>query len=326
MKLLQQLAKIRRLTRMAIPAMAVACSLSNANADFTFTPGHIYTTYDEIGNTRDIIEYSETGTVLGSLTVPSLLEDDELRGIAFGPDGLLYAVMLHFADSGFTVLALDNSGTVHAAYRMDGIYIWGGGSYGKIAVDQQNIYVAGAAALVCFTIGDPNSGMVLYAHDQIEDVKILPTGHFFVAWDYGVDEITSTGTFVRTVVSSNGIDFVNILGIEYNPATNKLFLTQLGTTGSKYSILRVNASTGEIETGTAFNYAGDLFLTQSGTLLVGSWVESARIYDQDLMFVSPLGADQRFFVTQYLGQPTPTPTPRVTPRPKPTPAPRPTPR
>jgi hypothetical protein len=96
---------------------------------------------------------------------------------------------------------------------MEGVYIFGGGSYGKIAIDDQgNMYVAGGSALVHFTIGDPNSGMVLYAHDQVEDVKILPTSHLFVAWDYGVDEITSTGTFVRAVVSSNGIDFVKIWG------------------------------------------------------------------------------------------------------------------
>ena len=104
-----------------------------------------------------------------------------------------------------------------------------------------------------------------------------------MAWDFGVDEITNTGAFVRTVVSSTGPDFVNIWGIEYNPATDKLFVTQLGA-GSMYSILRVNASTGDIETGTFFRYASDLFLTGSGNLVVGSWTETARIYDQDMMF------------------------------------------
>jgi len=269
------------------------------------------------------MEYSADGTFLDSLTIPSLKQNDELRGIAFGPDGLLYAVMVHFADSGYQVLALDSSGTVHQTYRMDGIYIFGGGSYGKIAIDDQgNMYVAGGSAVVHFTIGDPTSGTVLYPHDQMEDIKILPNGNFFVAWEYGVDEITSTGSFVRNIVSSNGIDFVNIWGIEYNPATNKLFVTQLGTTGSIYSILRVNASTGEIETGALLNYASDLFLTASGNLAVGSWTEIAQIYDQDMMLVGPLGTEQRFFVTQYpTGTPTPTPTPSVTPPPTPSPTP-----
>jgi hypothetical protein len=328
MSLLPQIANIRRLTRVILLAFALVWNISNAVAGFTFTPGHIYSTWT-LGNTTSVIEYSADGTFLGSLTIPSLLQNDELRGIAFASDGLLYAVMVHSADSGFQVLALDSSGTVHQTYRMEGIYIRGGGSYGKIAVDNQgNIYVAGAGALVHFTIGNPSSGMVLYPHDQVEDVKILPTGHLFVAWDYGVDEITSTGTFVRTVVSSNGTDFVNIWGIEYNPATNKLFLTQLGTTGSIYSILRVNASTGEIETGTEFNYASDLFLTSSGNLAVGSWTETARIYNQDFIFVGLLGTEARFFVTEHptLG-PTPTPTPTSTPSGTPThsPTPRPTP-
>jgi len=317
---LRRLKILCRFVQIACLTFAALCDLRDANAGLSFTPGHIYSTWT-FGNTTNVNEYSADGTFLDSLTIPSLLKNDELRGIAFGPDGLLYAVMVHFVDSGYQVLALDSSGTVHQTYRMDGIYIWGGGSYGKIAIDDQgNMYVAGGGALVHFTIGAPNSGMVLYPHDQVEDVEILPNGHLFVAWDYGVDETTSTGTFVRTVVSSNGTDFVNIWGIEYNPATNKLFVTQLGTTGSMYSILRVNASTGQIETGTQFNYASDLFLTASGELVVGSWTETARIYNQDMIFVGPLGTEQRFFVTQYpTGGPTPTPTASPTPTPSPTP-------
>jgi hypothetical protein len=212
MKQIEQL----KIIQIAFLICALVWSPSDANAGLSFTPGHIYSTWT-FGNTTNVFEYTAEGTFLDSLTVPSLLQDDELRGIAFGPDGLLYAVMVHFGDSGYQVLALDSSGTVHQTYRMDGVYIFGGGSYGKIAIDDQgNMYVAGGSALVHFTIGDPNSGTILYPHDQMEDVKILPNGHFFAAWEYGVDEITSTGSFVRTVVSSNGIDFVNIWGIEYS--------------------------------------------------------------------------------------------------------------
>jgi hypothetical protein len=319
MNLLRPLKSLRRFVQIACFVCAAVCNSPSANAGFSFIPGHIYSTW-AFGNTSNVFEYSADGTFLDSLTVPSLLQNDELRGIAFGPDGLLYAVMVHFADSGYQVLALDSAGAVHQTYRMDGIYVWGGGSYGKIAIDDQgNMYVAGATALVHFTIGDPNSGTILYPHDQMEDIKILHNGNFFVASDYAVDEITSTGSFVRNVVSSNGIDFVNIWGIEYNSVTDKLFVTQLGTTGSIYSILRVNASTGEIETGALLNYASDLFLTASGNLAVGSWTEPAQIYDQDMMLVGPLGTDQRFFVTQYpTGQPTPTPTPSATPTATPT--------
>jgi hypothetical protein len=327
--LLRQITNTPRIIRFALLGLAAIWNLPDAEAGITFTPGHIYSTSQFGGQEgyRNIFEYSETGTVLGSLTVPSLLQDDELRGIAFGPDGLLYAVMVHFADSGFQVLALDSSGTVHETYRMEGVYVWGSGSAGKIALDQQYIYVAGGDDLVRFALGNPTSGVSIYTNNQVYDVNILPSGNLFVASAYQIDEVTNTGAFVRTVASSNGTDFVDIWGIAYVPTTNELFVTQLGTTGSKYSILRVNAATGEIETGTLFNYASDLFITESGTLLVGSWTETARIYNQDLIFVGPLGADPRFFVTQYVsGQPTPTPTatPRVTPRPRPTPRARPT--
>ena len=136
MRPLRQITAVRRFVQIAFLAFAIICDLPDANAGFTFNPGHIYSTWT-FGNTTNVIEYSADGTFLGSLTIPSLLQDDELRGIAFGSDGLLYAVMVHFADSGFQVLALDSSGTVHQTYRMEGIYIWGGGSYGKIAVDDQ---------------------------------------------------------------------------------------------------------------------------------------------------------------------------------------------
>ena len=97
---LGQLKIICRFVQIACLAFAALNNLPNANAGFTFTPGHIYTLYTNIGS-RDIFEDSETGTFPGSLTPPSLVEDDELRGIAFGPDGFLYAVKLHFAQSGF---------------------------------------------------------------------------------------------------------------------------------------------------------------------------------------------------------------------------------
>jgi hypothetical protein len=331
---------VRRFVQIACLVCAAVCNLPNANAGFSFTPGHIYSTWTS-GNTTNVIEYSADGTFLDSLTIPSLLQDDELRGIAFGPDGLLYAVMVHFADSGFQVLALDSTGTVHETYRMDGIYIFGGVLYGKIAIDDSgNMYVAGATALVHFTIGQPNSGMVLYPHDQVEDVKILPTGNLFVAWDYGVDEITSTGTFVRSIPLI-GADWVNVAGMEYDPAIDKLFATELGYTGFDFQLMRINASTGVLENSVYFHYGSDLFLTQSNTLLVGSYTQPPGIFDENLISIGSLGTEQRVFVTQYAATgptPTPTPTPSPTstptpctgrctptPRPRPTPAPRPTP-
>ena len=292
--------------------------------------------------TRDIIEYSETGTVVGSLMVPSLIEDDELHGIVFGPDGFLYAVKVHLGDSGFSVLVLDSSGAVHNTYTYTNVY-FGNLSDGKIALDQQYIYVAGGDDLVRFTLGNPNSGVSVYTNNQVFDVKTLPNGHLFVAHAYGVDEITNTGTIVRSIPLI-GADWVDVRGIEYDPTIDKLFATELGYSNFEFRLMRINASTGVLENSVFFWYGDDLFLTGSNTLLVGSRTQAPGMVDENLTSLGTLGSVERMFVTQHPATgptPTPTPTPtatatptatptptatlRVTPRPRPTPQPRPTP-
>ena len=134
---LGQLKTLRRFLQIACLLCAALCNLPNANAGFSFTPEAIFTALGRLAIRLMSWSALLTGLSWIRVQVPSLLKNDELRGIAFGPDGLLYAVMVHFADSGFQVLALDSSGTVHQTYRMDGIYLFGGGSYGKIAIDDQ---------------------------------------------------------------------------------------------------------------------------------------------------------------------------------------------
>ena len=70
---------VRRSVQVAFLICAVACNLSNANAGLSFTPGHIYST-STFGNTTNVMEYSADGTFLDSLTIPSLKQNDELRG------------------------------------------------------------------------------------------------------------------------------------------------------------------------------------------------------------------------------------------------------
>jgi hypothetical protein len=297
--------KIRQFICAALIPFAVLCSLPAADAAITFTPGHIYSTYTDsgiIGDTgyRNIIEYDASGAVVGRVVIPSLAQRDEIKGIVFGPDGLLYAVKINGPNyGGLAVLVLDSSGAVHDTYTYNGVSS-ADVFDGKIAVDQQYIYVAVGSNLVRFTIGDPNSGVSIYSSPEFSvlDVKILPNGHLFVASDYQVDEITNDGTLVRTVVSNHGIDFVDITGIEYDPVTNKLFVAELGVLGAAYTLVRVNASTGAIEAGAFFDNAADLFLTESGTLLVGCWTDTPRIYNENWAFRRWIGTDQRLFVTQ----------------------------
>jgi hypothetical protein len=322
-----EIGNIRGLIRVVLLAIGLTGAVC-ANA-FTFTPGHLYSASNGVGS-PNIYEYSETGTFLASITPQSLIAGDELRGVVFGPDGFLYAVKIHFDELGFDILVLDSSGNVQATYRMGTIGLGGDSGYGKIAFDEQYIYVAAGIDLVRFTFCEPSSGVSIYSNNSIIDVKTLPNGHVFVAWAYGVDEITNTGTIVRSIPLI-GAGWANVQGIEYDAAIDKLFACELGYSGFESQLMRINAATGVLENSVYFNYGNDLFLTQSNTLLVGSYTQAPGIFDENLTSIGSLGTEARVFVTQCTAAgPTPAPTPCTrfapTPRPRPTPRARPTPR
>ena len=56
---------------------------------------------------------------------------------------------------------------------------------------------------------------------------------------YGVDEITNDGTIVRSIPLI-GANWVNVEGIEYDPAIDKLFATELGYIGFDFPLMRIN--------------------------------------------------------------------------------------
>jgi DNA-binding beta-propeller fold protein YncE len=280
----------------AIILSGVCACLGTTAAAFTFTPGHIYTTnYSSL----DIMEYDSSGNFVDSITLPSKL-GSETRGIAFGPDNLLYVTMVR--GSGFAVYALDSTGAVQQTYQKTSVYVAGNISFGKIAIDRRFIYVAGQDELIRFTLGRPRfGGRSIYTNNQVLDAKVLPRGSLFVASAYAIDEITNQGTLVRHIILSGGPSFVDVRGIEYDPATDKLFVTELGYTNFFFQLMRINASTGQFEQSVTFSYADDLFLSESNTLLVGSRTDTPRVYSEELAQIGTIGTAQQMFVTQYTG-------------------------
>jgi len=224
---------------------------------------------------------------------------DSVSGLAFSPDGKLYATTNTDFDS--TVRAFGPQGQVLESYPVPG-YLMGNISYGKVAVDQQHLYVAGGNSLFKFNRGDSDSAVGIYSNNQVFDVEILPSGNLLVASAYEIEEITSTGTVVRTI-DMVGPGFTDIRGIEYDPDTNNLFVTHLGHTGFFHRLMRLDATTGVLEESISFNYADDLFLLDSGDLLVGSRTNAPRIYSQDLDLLDTLAGGERIFVTQYVPEP-----------------------
>jgi hypothetical protein len=270
-------------------SLVVAVIAQTAYGTFGYDPGNYYSANYF---SRTITEYNPSGGVVGSFTVPAA-QADEIRGIAFGPDGLLYATAVR--GSGFAVLAIDSSGAVRQTYAQSSVYLAGNISYGKIAVDNQHIYVAGAHQVTRFDKGNPSSGVSIYQNNQLFDVDLLPNGNLLAASAYEIHEITPTGTSVRSIPGY----FVDIRGVEYDPTSNNLFVTELGYTGYYDQLMRLDGTTGAVKASTYFWYGDDMFLTDSGNLLVGSRTQAASIFSQALNKVGTLGTGDQMFVTEY---------------------------
>jgi hypothetical protein len=280
---------IRTQSRWLLPAVfTILAGFQHSFGAITFVPGDYYSANYW---SPTITQYNPSGGVIGSFNVPSSLSSD-VRGLAFGPDGLLYASAVQ--GSGFAVLAIDSSGTVQQTYAMSSVYLAGNLSYGKIAVNGQYIYVAGANQVTRFNVGDPNSGTSIYQNNQLFDVNILPNGNLLAASAYYIDEITSSGSTVRSIPGY----FVDIRGIAYNPTSNDLFVTELGYTGFSFQLMRLDATSGAVEASTGFWYGDDLYLTDTGQLLVGSRTQAAGIFTQNLVQTGTLGSSSQMFVTE----------------------------
>jgi hypothetical protein len=259
----------------------------------SFERDNIYTT---TYFSRTIMQYDNRGAITDFLTIPST-EANELKGLAFGPDGLLYVTAARAG--GFAVLALDEAGMIQETYPGN-VYIQGNLSYGKLAVCEDYLYVAGQDRLTRFEVGDPGSGSTIYTGNQVFDVEILPTGNLLVASAYRVVEITSDGVIVREINPGLAGLFTDIRGVEYDDVRDKIFVAHLGNSGSLYSVMQLNGVTGALEDGVRFSYADDLFVMSSGELLVGSRTETPRIYRQGFDFFTEIEGPERMFVTQYV--------------------------
>ena len=63
MKPAWQITCLRRVMGLTLLGLAAMCPSSGANAAITFTPGHIYGTWDfTVTGPLSVIEYTETGT------------------------------------------------------------------------------------------------------------------------------------------------------------------------------------------------------------------------------------------------------------------------
>jgi len=278
-----------------------------AHGQFSFQRGHYYGAADYYNNSpQTIYEYDAIGQQVGAITLSYAYE---LHGLAFGPDGLLYAVSERpYPSVGYTVYAIGSNGAVHAAYQSSN-GIGGFIGTGKIAFDSAgHFFVASRVGLDRFDTGNPNSGTLIY-HEAMDigvtDVKALPNGNLLVANDSELREITSGGSFVRSYSPGGSNRFYQLRGIEYDPISNLIFTCQLGAGigNQEHTLAKLNGSTGALISYTTFSYPQDLVLAADGRLVASSWVQPPGIFSRQPLQIGAFGgSDAPFFIT-YLPEP-----------------------
>lgn len=286
-----------RKTLLAFTILVGVFALLPVAQAMSLVPGDYYTS-NYFSST--ILHYNQAGTVVDSFTVDSSY-GTSLKGLSFGPDGKLYAVADRASD-GFGVITIDNSGTVQSPYGGSS-YTSGNLGMGKISFGNGGqFFVAGGGALVSFQLGN-SVGTPIYANNQVFDSKILPSGNLLVLSAYDLSEITASGTLVR-IISVPG-QLTNATGMEYDAASNKIFVSMLGDSSAPFRILKLNGTTGNQEAFQSFIYAGDLLLTSDGRLISGSRTMTPKIFDLNLNILGDFGTEQQMFITQFSPVPEP---------------------
>ena len=265
--------------------LCCACSTGSA---FELRPENLYASR---GNSNTIDEYAPDGTFLDALMLPGV---EGVRGIAFGPDHLLYAVTTESNNfSSFTVLAINHFGAVEKTYSGEGL-LQTNLVYGKLAfASNGQFFVASAYGLVAFTPGQASS-ITLPGLDGLFDVKGLPNGNLLCATGEDIREVTTSGVAVRTITPSVRLDHASSL--EYDSLTNAIFITDLGQFVTQ--LRRLDGSTGMVTAQASFNVGTDSVLTTDRRLLIASRFDAPTLFDLDLKVIGALNHGQEDFVAE----------------------------
>lgn len=275
--------------------LLILIATSRAEA-LDFVPGHYYASSGSIPGTPVLSHFDPNGVFVESLTLsPSL--GYEMRGIAFGPDGLLYAAFRDSLYGGSLVVHAINSAGIPQATYTTTYNVSSNTGLGKIAFGPDGHFYAGAAfAVVKFAVGDTDSGTSIYMPPgYCHDLKVLPNGNLLSATNYDIQEITPSGTLVRTIDIDHHL--ADIRSIEYHAPTDTLFAFHLGYTNHYSELMRINATTGTMLE--AVNApSSDLWLATDGKL-----VAFPGIFDQSLNPLGQFTGGYAVFVTQLVPEP-----------------------
>lgn len=267
---------------------------------FSFVDGHAYSTSENAIN-----QYTESGAFVSSLSLPEF--GFGLRGLAFGPDRNLYVV--REANTEAFVDVIRDDGSTIKTYTFTGD-LTGSASFGNIVFDSsgQNFYVGAVDGLYKFETSG-NTG-TLFVNQLSFDIDVTKNNDLIIASGNDISRYSNDGLLISVIsnladpnkiASDTSPRLVDARGVIYDEKSDKTFVTMLGYSGFNIDmvskIIELKGFTNEISGIEYFRYGDDLFITDTGNLLIGSRTESPGMFTTDLQYIGMLQGPAAKFVT-----------------------------
>lgn len=261
--------------------------------------GHTYVVSPAlIGQGNRVIQYDPSGTAVGELAFA-----EEIRDVAWGPDGLLYAVVAARSPQLPYVRVMHADGTVVRNHLFTG---WIGGNvvHGAIEFDYRSreFFVSSYTGIFRFSVGGGAGTQI--TNESTFAVSLARNGNLYAIGDYDLYEYAPDGTELQSIhtLTIDGVPANSIVdgrGLLHDPETNLTYVTMLATSSSFFQLLVVDGI-GPAQLGvTNFTYANNLAQHVDGTLVVGSWTQPPRMYDEALNHIGTVDGDEGIFVSVW---------------------------
>lgn len=250
-----------------------------------------------------VFQFDAAGALVGRLS----LEGEHIRGIAWGPGGLLYTVLepgLFVATA--QVKAVQGDGTVVHSHPFAGS-ISGNIGHGAIDFDYQRglFYVGTSNGIYRFEVGGGEGERLT----EIEafSVSVMPNGDLLGLAAYALHRFSRDGDLLQTISNfTSGGESPNVndriidgRGVLYDRYTGITYLTMLGSSAAYFQILMLDGVGPELLGNATFGYAHDLAIDVDGMLLVGSRTQAPAIYDRLLVPQGTVQGIESLFVAVF---------------------------
>ncbi len=258
--------------------------------------GHRYAVTDFV-----ITQYDPQGQPVAQLWLAG-----GIRGIAWGSDGLLYAVANPPPPALPSVRALKPDGTLSREYPFDG-WIGGNLSHGAIEFDDRRnrFFVSSASGIYRFDVGGGPG--VLHSATHAYGLSVAPNGDLYAINDDTLFQLDPTGVERRRISQltvggqtppANAVISLG-RGVLHDSWANVTYVSMISNTAPFHQILILDGSGPELLHATTLAYANDFALEFNGQLLVGSRSLAPVWFDPSLQLLGQVSGTAALFVATF---------------------------